>query len=320
MAAPIQPGNLCGKVVAAVEELLSLLGATLRLSTPLIFAALGGIASERSGVVNIGLEGMLLAGAFGAMAGSFTTGSPWIGLTWGIAGATLVAFLHAVATVSFHANQIVSGLALNLIALGATGYALATVFGSAGTSPVVPGFEAISIPVLSDIPAIGPVLFEGSAFIYLALIAVPVEWWVLFRTKSGLRLRGAGESPEAVEVAGVSVVKMRYLGVLVSGVMCGLGGSFLTLSLLNVFTEGMTGGRGYIALAALIFGRWNPVGALGACLLFGVTTALTYQIPQSIIDSHLIFMLPYVVTIVALASFGGRAIAPAAVGQPYRKE
>lgn len=301
-------------------ELAGLLAAMLRQSTPLIFGSLGAIASERSGVVNIAIEGMLLVSAFFGMLGAYATGSPWVGLLCALLAGTLTALLHAIATVTFHANHIISGLALNLIALGVTGYLLNAVFGRGGTSPPVTRFENASIPVLRDIPVLGPAIFTQSGFVYLAFFAALAVWWTLYRTPLGLRLRSSGELPRALDTAGVSVTRIRYTGVLLSGLLSGFGGAFLSLSLLNVFTEGMTAGRGFIAIAAQIFGRWNPLGALGASLFFGLVTAVTQRLPQGLIDRNLLFMLPYVVTIIALASFGGRAVAPAAIGEPYRKE
>lgn len=301
-------------------ELLALLASTMRQATPLIFGSLGAIFSERTGVVNIAIEGILLISAFFAMLGSYATGSPWVGLICALAAGLVTALLHAVATVTFHANHIIAGLALNLIALGGTGYLLNTIFGQGGTSPPVTRFADLPIPLLSDLPIVGPVLFGQSGFIYLAFATAALSWWVLYRTPTGLRMRSSGEAPKALDAAGVSVTKIRYLGVLASGLLCGFGGAFLTLSLLNVFTDGMTAGRGFIAIAAQIFGRWNPLGALAASLFFGLATAFTQRIPQELFDRNLLFMLPYLVTIVALASFGGRAIAPAAIGEPYRKE
>lgn len=301
-------------------DIIGLLAATIRQATPLVFGSLGAITSERTGIVNIGIEGMLLTSAFFGMLGSHLTGNPWIGLLCAVAGGMAMALIHAIATVTFHANHIISGLALNLIALGGTGYLLNLIFGRGGTSPPVTRFEIVSVPILRDLPGVGSVLFVQSGFMYLALASVAAVWWLLFRTAFGLRVRSSGESPRALDTAGVSVTAIRYSGVMLSGLFAGFGGAFLSLSLLNVFTEGMTAGRGFIAIAAMIFGRWNPVGALGASIFFGLATAVTQRLPQGVVDRNLLFMVPYVLTIVALASFGGRAVAPAAIGQPYRKE
>ena len=298
----------------------TLLASTIRNSTPLIFAALGGMFSERSGVVNIGLEGLMLISAFAGVVGAHLTGSALVGLGFGLAAGLIFALIHALMCITFEADQIISGTAIILLALGGTGFLMVQIFGSGGTSPRVPGFKEVPIPLLSDIPLIGPALFNQSLLVYLMYLLIPITWFVVFRTPFGLRLRATGEVPEAVDTAGVSVARMRYYGVALSGILAACGGVYLSMGILSAFTEGMTGGRGFIALAALIFGRWNPIGAAGAALLFGFATAVTFQAPQEVIPLEFIQMLPYILTIVALAAFGGRAIAPAAIGKPYRKE
>jgi len=276
--------------------------------------------SERSGVVNIGLEGLMLISAFAGVVGASLSGSALVGLGFALAAGLIFALIHALMSITFEADQIISGTAINLLALGGTGFLMVQVFGSGGTSPRVPGFKEVAIPLLSDIPLIGPALFNQSLLVYLMYLLIPTTWFVVFRTPFGLRLRATGEVPEAVDTAGVSVSRMRYYGVALSGLLAACGGVYLSMGILSAFTEGMTNGRGFIALAALIFGRWNPIGAAGAALLFGFALAVTYQVPQEVIPLEFIQMLPYVLTIVALAAFGGRAIAPAAIGKPYRKE
>jgi simple sugar transport system permease protein len=307
-----------------MEEILATVGATLaatiRFATPLVFAALGGMFSERSGVVNIGLEGLMLMGAFAGVVGTFLSGSVWVGLLFAGGAGLLFALIHAVMCVTFEADQIISGTAINLLALGGTAFLMVIVFGQGGTSPSVDKFDPIAIPLLSGIPIIGSALFDQSLLVYLMYAMVPIAFFVLFKTPFGLRLRATGEVPEAVDTAGVSVARMRYYGVALSGILAALGGAYLSMSLLSSFTEGMTAGRGFIALAALIFGRWHPVGAFGASLLFGFGLALTIRVPPEAIPNEFIQMIPYVLTIVVLAGFGGRAVAPAAVGKPYRKE
>ncbi|MFL6008771.1 MAG: ABC transporter permease [Rubrobacteraceae bacterium] len=298
----------------------TLLASTIRNSTPLIFAALGGMFSERSGVVNIGLEGLMLISAFAGVVGASLSGSALVGLGFALAAGLIFALIHALMSITFEADQIISGTAINLLALGGTGFLMVQIFGSGGTSPRVPGFKEVAIPLLSDIPLIGPALFNQSLLVYLMYLLIPITWFVVFRTPFGLRLRATGEVPEAVDTAGVSVTRMRYYGVALSGLLAACGGVYLSMGILSAFTEGMTNGRGFIALAALIFGRWNPIGAAGAALLFGFALAVTYQVPQEVIPLEFIQMLPYILTIVALAAFGGRAIAPAAIGKPYRKE
>ena len=297
-----------------------LLASTIRNATPLVFAALGGMFSERSGVVNIGLEGLMLIGAFAGVVGAFLSGSAVVALGFALAAGLVFALIHALMCVTFEADQIISGTAINLLALGGTGFLMVSIFGAGGTSPRVEGFGEVPIPILSAIPVVGPALFSQSVLVYLMYVMVPVTYFVLFRTPFGLRLRATGESPEAVDTAGVSVGRMRYYGVALSGLLASLGGIYLSMGLLSAFTEGMTNGRGFIALAALIFGRWNPIGAAGAALLFGFALAVTFSAPQEVIPNEFLQMIPYVLTIVALAAFGGRAIAPAAIGKPYRKE
>jgi len=303
-----------------MDELTALLASTIRNATPLGFAALGGLFSERSGVINIGLEGMMLMSAFAGVAGANATGSTLLGLLVAMAVGLLFGLVHAVATITFEADQIISGIAINLLALGGTGLLMVVFFGSGGTSPRITPFGRLEIPLLSDIPVLGA-LFNQSALVYLLYALVPAAWWLLYRSRFGLRLRAVGEVPEAVDTAGISVFRLRYIGVSMSGVLAGLGGAFLSMSLLSAFTEGMTNGRGFIALAALIFGRWNPVGAFSAALLFGLAQAIVFRGGIGFtIDKEFIEMFPYLLVIVALVGFGGRAVPPAASGQPYRKE
>ena len=307
-----------------MEDLLgslgSLLASTIRNATPLVFAALGGMFSERSGVVNIALEGLMLIAAFAGVVGAWLSGSALVGLLFALAAGLLFALIHALMCVTFEADQIISGTAINLLALGGTGFVMVLIFGGGGTSPRVSGFKEVAIPLLSDIPLIGPALFSQSLLVYLMYILVPITYFLIFRTPFGLRIRATGEVPEAVDTAGLSVTRMRYYGVALSGLLAALGGVYLSMGILSAFTENRTGGRGFIALAALIFGRWNPIGAAGAALLFGFGLAVTYQVPQEAIPIEFIQMIPYILTIVVLAGFGGRAIAPASIGKPYRKE
>jgi simple sugar transport system permease protein len=307
-----------------VEDFLGAVGpilqSTIRGATPLVFAALGGLFSERSGVINIGLEGLMLISAFAGVVGANLSGSALVGLFTALGAGLLFALIHALMCITFEADQIISGTAINLLALGGTGFLMVVIFGSGGTSPRVDSFASVAIPLLSDIPIIGKALFDQSLLVYLMYILVPVTYFVVYRTPFGLRLRATGEVPEAVDTAGVSVSRMRYYGVGLSGVLTALGGVYLSMGLLSAFTEGMTNGRGFIALAALIFGRWNPIGALALPLLFGFAEATTFGVSLEAVPIEFIEMLPYLLTIVALAAFGGRAIAPAAIGKPYRKE
>jgi general nucleoside transport system permease protein len=307
-----------------MEDLLGLIGSvlasTVRYATPLVFAALGGLFSERSGVVNIGLEGLMLISAFTGVVGAYFSGNVLVGVLFALAGGLIFALIHALMSVTFEADQIISGTAINLLALGSTGFLMVEIFGSGGTSPRIGGFDEIPIPLLSRIPIIGPALFNHSPLVYLMLALIPVVYFVVFRTAFGLRLRATGEAPEAVDTAGVSVPRMRYYGVALSGLLAALGGAYFSMDQLSAFSEGMTAGAGFIALAALISGRWNPIGVAAAALLFGFAQAVTFRVAQGAIPLELLQSFPYVLTIVALAAFGGRAVAPAAVGKPYRKE
>ncbi|HLN61639.1 MAG TPA: ABC transporter permease [Symbiobacteriaceae bacterium] len=281
-----------------------LIASTLRAATPLLLAALGGTFSERSGVVNIALEGIMLTGAWFAVYGSFLTGSALVGLAMAVVAGGLISLLHAVASVHFKANQVVSGTAINLLAAGFTEYMMVQVWG--GQSPQV-----------ARMPDLGPL----NIFVYIAFGLAAVSWWVLYKTPWGLRLRAVGEHPKAADTVGVNVYAMRYWGVLLSGLLAGLGGASLSIGLVARYTGGMTAGRGFIGLAAMIFGKWNPVGAVLACLLFGLADSLgtLLQIWGIPIPNEFVFMAPYVVTMLALAGVVGRSTPPAASGVPYEK-
>lgn len=287
-----------------------LLRSTLRLSTPLILAALGGVLSERSGVINIALEGMMLAGAFFGMLGSYLTGNALIGLLVGMTAGMILGFLHAVLTQNLKVNHIVSGVALNILSFGGTTYLLRMIFQHAGGSPPITGLSTWHIGnVLGD-----QNILSLSVPILVILIAL-----LLFRSPLGLRLRAAGENPSAVAAAGISFRVLRYLAVTCSGILSGLAGVYLSLGQLNMFTEGMSGGRGFIALAAVIFGKWTPWGAAGAALFFGFFDALQMRLQGQAILGHSIpsefmLILPYALTIIVLAGLVGRAIPPNALG------
>ncbi len=308
---------------------VSLFASTIRAATPLMLAALGGIFSERSGIVNIALEGIMLVGAFFAMMVSYFGAQmglpPLVSAAAGLMGAVVFGFLismiHAVVSIRFQANQVVSGVAINILALGLTGFLLQFIFKTSGNSPSVPNLPAMPIPLLSKIPVLGDIFFNQSPIVYIALLAVPISAFVLFRTPLGLRLRSVGEHPKAADTMGINIFKLRYLGVGLSGILGGLGGAYLSIGQLNIFTEGMTNGRGYIALAAVIFGKWNPWGALGACLLFGLADAIQISLQNAGVNipSDFLLMLPYILTLIALAGFIGRSNPPAAAGVPYEK-
>jgi simple sugar transport system permease protein len=301
----------------------SLIGSTLRLSTPLILAALGGMYSERGGVINIALEGIMLAGAFTAAAATVFSHDPWIGLAAAAAAGLAVALIHGVASIEFRADQVVVGTAINILFLGVPALASGALFESTGSTPPLPREETLpdwNIPLFRDVRFLEQ-LSGHKPVVYFALVMVPLSYYILFRTRFGLRLRAVGENPEAADTAGVGVARLRYAGVLLSGVLAGLGGAYLSIGQNSLFTRNMTAGRGFIALAALIFGKWHPTGAFLACLLFGLAEAVTIRM-QGVIDIpvQLIQIIPYILTLVVLAGFVGRAIPPKRLGVPYLKE
>jgi simple sugar transport system permease protein len=282
----------------------ALIASTIRLSTPLILAALGGLYSERGGVINIALEGMMLAGAFTAAAVTVFTHSPWVGLLAAVIAGLAVAALHAVVTINYRADQVVTGAAINILFLGVPALLSGALFESTGATPQLPRDQTLP-----------------NTLVYLAFILVAVTAYVIYWTRFGLRLRAVGENPEAALAAGVSVVRMRYAGVLISGALAALGGAYLSIGQSSLFTRNMTAGRGFIALAALIFGKWDPVGALLACLFFGFAEAVAIRMQGTVdIPNQFIQMIPYVLTMVVLAGWIGRATPPKALGTPYVKE
>ncbi|MER7168235.1 ABC transporter permease [Micromonospora sp. NPDC000207] len=301
--------------------LVNILRGTFILALPLIFGALAGVLCERSGVVNVAIEGQLLMGAFsGALFGSIS-GSVWVGLVAAAIGGATISLLLAVFAIRYLVDQVVMGIVLNLLALGVTGFLYERLM---QTDPTrynsAPRFSNWEIPLLSDIPLLGPALFRGNIFLYLGLLLVLVLHIALFRTRWGLRTRSVGEHPTAADTLGVKVLRLRYLNVTLAGVVAGIGGASYTLALYS-FTKNMIGGKGFIALAALIFGRWSPTGALLAALFFGFADQLATYLGaiNSIIPSQFLAMLPYLATILAVAGLVGRVRAPAADGKPYIK-
>ncbi|MDA8291788.1 MAG: ABC transporter permease [Actinomycetota bacterium] len=303
--------------MSAEAVVTSGIATTLELSTPIVFGGLGGVLSERSGVLNIALEGTMLVGAFGYFAGAAATGTVIGGIVLAVAAATSGALVLAWLAIHANADQVIAGMAVNLIASGLTDFLYQAIYGVSGTAPV-PGMGPVGIPLLDKIPVVGPSLFDQSLLTYLALLAVPAVSFWLFRTRAGLHVLAVGERPEAADSAGLGVYKIRYLSVAASGVACGLGGAFI-LTQVSSFSSDMTAGVGYIALAAVIFGNWRPRGVLVAAVLFGAFEAL-----QSILQSlgvsvpyDLLLAVPYLVTIVAVSGFVGRVRAPQADGVPY---
>ncbi|HEX9448421.1 MAG TPA: ABC transporter permease [Dongiaceae bacterium] len=319
-----------------LNSLLLTLGATLRLSTPLIFCAMAGLLSERSGIVDIGLEGKMLAGAFAAAAVAALTGSAWAGLGAAILTSVIMALIHGYACISQKGNQVVSGVAINILASGLTIVAGTTLFQQGGQTPALPKearFLSLTWPgveSLREVPLIGPLyanLISGhNLLVYIALATVPLTHWLINETRFGLRLRAVGEKPEAVDTAGISVAWLRYRAVLLCGLLTGFAGAYLATAQNAGFTRDMTAGQGFIALAAMIFGKWRPLPTLGACLLFGLLDAIairlqgvkiagTIEVPVQLVQA-----LPYILTVLLLAGFIGKAVAPKASGLPYVKE
>lgn len=299
---------------------VGLFAAALRMATPLVYASLGGIFSERVGIINIALEGMMLTGAFTGVIATFYSGSPWLGVLAAVLVGGLLGLLHALLTVKFVGNQVVSGTGINILALGLTAYMCQIVWGSRGASQNVQGLGTISIPFLKDIPILGDILGSHTPLVYLMLIVVVFSYIILFKTPIGLRIRAVGEHPAAADTAGINVYRTKYLWLMVSGMLAGLGGAFLSLGHLNLFVLGMTGGRGFIALAAMILGGWAPFGALGASLLFGFADALQMRLQATgLLPSQIILTIPYVLTIIVVAGVVKKT-APPSDYKPYVKE
>ncbi len=313
-----------------------ILDATFRVSTPLILASLAGLFAERSGVVDIGLEGKMLGAAFAAAAMASVSGSAWIGLGAGIAASVALALLHGFACITHNGNQVVSGVAINILASGLTVILGIAWFAQGGQTPQLPN-SARFLPLvwpgasaLADIPVLGALYSEllsgHTVLVYLAILAVPATWWAVYKTRFGLRLRAVGENPNAADTAGISVTGLRYRAIIVCGLLCGIAGSYLSTAQSGAFNREMTAGQGFIALAALIFGKWKPVPTMLACLLFGFLGAVADRL-QGVrvpvigeIPVQLFQALPYILTVVLLAGFIGKAVAPKASGIPYVKE
>lgn len=319
--------------------ILQVLDSTMRLATPLLLACLAGLYSERAGIFDIGLEGKMLAAALLSAAVAFSVGNVWIGMLAGIGASLVLSLIHGVASISFRGNQLISGVAINFLASGLTVLIAQDWFAQGGRTPSLVGaarFEPVTLPgaltSVREISQAGPVmqiyseLLSGhTVIVYLALLLVPLTWWGLFRTRFGLRLRAVGENPAAVDTAGVSVKGMRFAAVMICGVLCGIAGAYLATALQAQFVKEMTAGRGFIALAALIFAKWRPVQALYACLLFGLLQAIavrfqSFELGGITIPVQFMEALPYILTVVILAGFVGKAIPPRAGGEPYVKE
>ena len=316
-------------------ELVALLASTLRSGTVLLIACLAGLYSERAGIFDIGLEGKMLVSAFVSAAAAYQFGNPWIGMCFGCLAAMVFAGIHGLASITFRGNQLISGVALNFLASGLTVVVGNAWYGQGGQTPTLTTGRFLDwhLPfadALRPVPVLGPfyadVLSGQKALVYIGLLMVPVTWWLLYRTRFGLRLRAVGENPASVDTAGVSVVRLRYTAVMITGLLCGIAGAYLSMAQSASFGREMTAGRGYIALAALIFSKWRPWYALWSCLLFGLLDAIANLYPNInvfglfVIPVQFTQALPYVLTVVILAGFVGRAIPPRAGGEPYVKE
>ena len=317
-------------------QFLLTIDATLRVATPLILCAMAGIFSERSGIIDISLEGKMLMSAFAAASVAAITGQPWLALLVAVGVSVVLSVIHGFACITHRGNQVVSGLAINILASGLTVTLGIAIFAQGGQTPFLRGdqrFQPITLPfadALRDVPIIGPIYAEiisgHNILVWVALLAVVLTSVVMMRTRFGLRLRAVGEKPEAVDTAGISVVLMRYQAVIIAGVLCGIAGAYLSIAHGAGFVREMTAGKGYIALAAMIFGNWRPLQALYACLMFGFLDAVAARV-QGLelpligeVSSDLILALPYILTVIFLAGFIGRATPPAAIGVPYVKE
>ncbi|MCM3750086.1 ABC transporter permease [Paenibacillus pasadenensis] len=313
-----------------METIGLLLNTTLVFSTALILVALGGIFSERSGVTNIGLEGLMIIGAFSAAVFTYFSsewgfggGSPWFGLLMAVAIGAAFSLLHAFATITFKADQVIIGVVINILALGLTVYLVKSLFDGSGQTENLSGiaFTKYNVPFLSDIPVIGDALFKAYPTTYLCYVLVFVAWYVLYRTRFGLRLRSVGEHPGSADTVGINVIKYRYIGVLLSGALAGLGGATISLTTTYDFSHTTVSGQGFIAIAAIIFGRWHPIGAAGAALFFGFAQALRFQADlfawSQSIPNEFLYMLPYILTLLLLAVAAGKSRAPSALGEPY---
>ncbi|MEM8570508.1 MAG: ABC transporter permease [Pseudomonadota bacterium] len=318
-----------------MDVVIQLADSSIRLATPLLLACLAGLYSERAGIFDIGLEGKMLAAAFTAAAVAAVTSSAWVGLIAGVMASVAFSLIHALASITLKGNQLISGVAINFLASGLTVLIGQNWFGQGGQTPQLSPdsrFLGIDLPLaetLGNIPGLGPiyqfVISDHNLIVYVAFAAVPLTWWILYRTRFGLRLRAVGENPGAVDTAGISVTSQRYAAVLICGVLCGISGAYLSTAMSAGFVRDMTAGKGFIALAALIFAKWRPWPALGACLLFGFLEALgiRYQeidLGTLVIPVQFMQALPYILTVVILAGFVGKAVPPKAGGRPYVKE
>jgi len=299
--------------------IVGMLASSVRFATPLLFSALGETLGQRAGVLNVGLEGIMLVGAFLAAAGAAWTGSPWGGLALAVVGGTAAAAIHALFSITLRANQIVSGIAIIVLGLGLSSFGYRITIGSTSTPPAIPTFDRLEFWGLNEIPVVGPVLFQHHLLVYLAVVAAVALWWFLKRTGWGLEIRAIGESPAAADSVGIGVNRIRYLCVLFGGAMAAIGGAYLSVAQIGGFVENMVAGRGFIAIACVVFGRWNPLGVLLATLFFGAADAAQIRLQTALpnVPYQFFVMMPYLLAIVALVFFARRTRLPAALGIPF---
>lgn len=302
------------------DQLAVFIGSGLRLAMPILLAGTGELLSQRAGVLNLSLDGMMLTAAFAAALAAWLTKSPMVGLLVGMLASLVFSYFQAVLSVTLRANQLVVGIGFNILALGATTFLYREIFGPLSRD-TIPGFGKVAVPWLSEIPVIGPALFNQTGLTYVAFALVFATWALLKYTSFGLAVRAVGEDPRAADQAGINVTRTRYLGVLYAGALAGLGGAFMSVADSNTFTEGMTKGAGYLAITAVIFGGWNPWKTLAACLLFGFATALQFLVPTLKLDVPvaLLLMLPYVLALFAVAGFVGTSRQPSALTLAFRR-
>lgn len=292
---------------------MNMLMATIRMAVPLVLASIGGVLCERSGIINLGIEGMMLMGAFGAVVGAHFTGSAWLGVLFGIIVGGLFGLLHALLCIKFRTNQSVSGVGINIFASGLTIVLCRAIWDSDGSSGTVEQVPTMTIPLLNKIPVLGQLFENQSPFLYITAIIVAVSWYVMYKSNVGLRLRTIGDHPKAAATAGVNVTKYRYVCVILCGMLCGLAGAYLSIVQSNLFVKEMVAGRGFMAMAATIFGGWNPAGSLLASLLFAFAQALRINVEMAL-PQRILQMVPYLLTLVVLIGFGRRVQGPKAAG------
>lgn len=318
----LKKGNKAKLKMMNLEPIIDLLTSSITLSLPIVYAVIGDIYSERAGVFNIGLEGLMLFGAFAGVAGAFITGNIWYGVLFSLLSGIAIGFLHAILCIYIKINQIISGLLINMLALGLTTFLNGLVFGITRLYEIIPPFNIIKVPLLADIPIIGPVFFQQIWIGYIAFAILLLSHFILFHTTWGLNIRAVGENPETADAMGLNVPFIRFICVVISGALSGVGGAYLSLGLAHTFVNNMTLGRGYVAVAAVIFGKWRPVTAFYAALLFAATDSLQLR-AQSLgitLPSQLLSMLPYILTVLVLAGVVGKSKQPSSLGIPYSRE